>query len=756
MRSGDIDDRILGMISGIEGIMAHKKMQELYDEHTKKELPLKIELEMEDIKFKIQGRADGVKILDGKYSVNEIKSTRRNLDEFNEDSNPLHWAQAKCYAHILAQKHNLRNVQVILTYYNLKTEENKKLSKIFTKAELNNFFENLIKNYLRLSKLLANQKIELQKTATKLAFPFEKYRNGQRELAIAVYNTIREEKILYADAPTGIGKTISVIYPAIKSIGTNVADKIFYTTARNTQHMAAESALELVEDFGLSMKSITLVAKEKICILDKPNCNPDACNRAKGHYDRVNDAIFDILENENRINRNVLEDYANRYNICPFEFQLNLSEYVHAIICDYNYIFDPFVYLRRYFDVTVERTILLIDEAHNLIDRTRKMYTAEISLGDFEKLMENEDSLDEKIINAIKRIIFHFGNIQKNNNIKDRAIEEKINIYIEDFKNFIDICDEYFKSEEELEAEIKEELLDIYFKIFRYLKIDELYSENYLTYISNNNSKIEIANIDPSEMILSIIKKVHASVFFSATLKPINYYRRLITRDEEVYNIELPTPFDKNRLCTIRAPISTKYKDRQDTKYEIANCLNDFIKHDGNYLIFFPSYAYMEMLSPLIYADNLTIQENFMKEHERKEFLNKFQNDKNHIGLAVLGGIFAEGINLVGDRLNGIAIVSIGLPGFDFKTEAIKNFFNKRMENGYDYAYKFPAINRVSQAGGRLIRSKDDFGELLLIDDRYFDKSYVKYLPNYWKPFFDIYNEQQMKNLIKIHRGKLK
>ncbi|MEL7567989.1 MAG: DEAD/DEAH box helicase, partial [Dehalobacterium sp.] len=375
MRCGDIDSRYVSKDRMAEGSKAHRSLQknnrELYEEY-RSEVLLSEEYCFNGIDYALEGRADGIFRHDGRYWIDEIKTTVLPLSLINEDFNIAHWAQAKCYAYIFAVQNDLPKISVQLTYFNLETNESKKMIRNYDIDELKKFISELIEKYSVWASFSTEWEKVRDLSVKTLQFPFPAYRKGQRELAVYTYRTIVRGKKLFAQAPTGTGKTISVLFPAIKAIGEGKTSKIFYLTAKTITRQVAEEAFEKMRHSGLKMKTLTLTAKEKICFYEKPVCHPEYCQYAKGHYDRVNNAILEAIEVCDDLSRNAIENYAKKHMVCPFEFSLDISLFADCIICDYNYVFDPRAYLRRFFADSSGDYVLLIDEAHNLIDRSRE------------------------------------------------------------------------------------------------------------------------------------------------------------------------------------------------------------------------------------------------------------------------------------------------------------------------------------------------------------------------------------------------
>lgn len=738
-RSGSIDNKFRTATTMTDGTKAHKAIQSTYEETDFKEVFLKTEMEYENLNFVIEGRCDGLIIRDDEILIDEIKSTSKDLASIEEDRYPVYWAQAKVYAYIYAKDHELAEMTVQLTYIHVVTDEIKKFQKRCTFEELALFVHDLVKNYAPYAKLMQEHQLRRDQSIESLPFPFEQYREGQRKLAGAVYKTISEEKNIFANAPTGIGKTISSIFPAVKALGEGKMKRMFYLTAKTITRQNAEEAFAHLKNKGLCMSAVTITAKDKVCFKEETRCQKDYCEFANGYYDRINDAILDIFSNETFISRAVIEDYARKHTLCPFEFSLDLAFVADAIICDYNYIFDPKVSLKRFFDEHKSQSVLLIDEAHNLVDRAREMFSAELTKSTFLSL--KREYKGAPLYDSVNKINKYFIELKKkcseNGQLVVKNLEEDL---VELLEAFVE------QAEKELLQSTSEQqlLLDTYFAATGFVRIAKLYDERYVTYVEAGKSEVQLKMfcLDPSHLLQQIRKKFRSTIYFSATLLPLQYFMDMLGGTTEDYTLAIPSPFAMEQTEVFIQPVSTRFHARERTKKQIIDMLSKLVRErQGNFLIFFPSYQYMKS----VYEDLITahpsirtiIQHNAMDEEEREQFLAEFKEDSTEglLGFAVLGGVFSEGVDLKGNRLNGVIVVGVGLPQLGLERNIIKEYFQSIGKNGYDYAYTYPGINKVLQAGGRLIRSETDTGVIVLVDDRFLTPKYQALLPMEWREF---------------------
>ncbi len=739
MRSGDIDTSFRDNQRMLKGIRAHQKIQASYGKNYTKEYSLKNTTSLGGVSFEVEGRADGI-IKEGKaYTIDEIKSTTRPLEDIDGE-NKLHWAQAKCYAYFFSSDKNLENISITLTYVSTEDYTSKIFKKDFNFDDLEKFYLGLLSEYLNFSKIISTNTDRRNKSSKDLVFPYESYRKGQRKMAVGVYRSILDEKNIFIDAPTGIGKTVSSTFPAIKSLGEDLTDKIFYLTSKITTGNEALKALILMEGKGLYIKALQIISKERICLNDEVKCNPQDCPFAKGHFDRVNDALKDILSKERIMDFDTIRSYSEKYRVCPFEFELDIATYSDFIICDYNYVFDPSVYLKRFFDELIGRFVFLIDEAHNLLDRSREMYSFSFTDEQFIEIKEYFDQKKDKlIIRKLNKVIEFFDQTYIKYGSKEvyytgehiDEVDEKLIGLQKSMEKFLIDKKDHPKYEE---------ILNLYFDINKYLRISDSFMEGFYNVISYDKASgtktFEIKCVDPSKILKEKYKYSRSTVFFSATLSPMKFFMDMLGAGDSL-KLRLDSPFDRENLLILQKSISTRYRDRQENIGEICDTINKFVSSKpGNYFIFFPSFTYLKEVAEIYkyyYDDKILIQDSSMSQKDRAKFLRNFTCKSSRVGFVVLGGIFSEGVDLIGDRLIGSMIISVGMPGVSFDRDLIMKHFSSKGLSGFDYSYTFPGLNKVFQAAGRVIRSEEDRGIVYLVDDRYRWDKYRHLYPSYWK-----------------------
>lgn len=755
MKKGSIDNRFVGNIKAIEGIRGHQRVQKSYGDEYTSEVSIKHTFSFDEIEIEVEGRMDGLLIENNKTIIDEIKTTTKDLLLIDENTNPLHWAQVKCYGYMYCIHNGLDNIDLQVTYYNIENKSTRILRQKFKICELEEFFFALINEYKSWASM-EKKWMEIRNESIKnLKFPFEEYRQGQREFAVRVYKSIVDSKKCFAMAPTGTGKTVSTLFPAIKAMGEEKTSKIFYLTAKTITREVVNDTIRLMKKQKLNLRSITITAKEKICKMSEINCNPDYCLYAEGYFDKINNALKEILNKYDDFSRKNIDEISEVYKLCPFELCLDLTMFSDIVICDYNYIFDPRVYLKRYFDVKKTDFTFLVDEAHNLLDRSRNMYSAEINQDTFIKMKKIIGKKDKRILNLIKEIESYFLEKSKVLDVmKEKYLvkNELPKALLELFNTLMKFMDEYLSRSNEENSD----LLDLYFEVNKFISISNFYDNNYKTIYSDEllgiNIKLFCAN--PSDLIVEKINRSKSATIFSATLTPLNYYKEIYGSEDGDFIINLKSPFDvKNRLLMIGDNISTTYDKREDTAEDIVEYIKACVEcKDGNYMVFFPSYKYMELVYEKIrdkYADlNVIIQENNMSEEEKEEFLALFNNDnkETNVGFCVLGSHFSEGIDLTEDKLIGVIVVGVGMPQINRERDIIKEQLNEN-NKGFDYAYVYPGMIKVLQAVGRCIRTSKDRGVILLLDNRYSTYRYKSLFPQEWNPYVRIKKPNDIKHL---------
>ena len=827
---GDIDDRI-GSVDPVkamqEGTKAHQKIQRSAGPEYHAEVPFVYYKNYENYDLKVSGRADGVIIpKDSTFSndddeenfaledslakkdstakkknnkaksiqefdtkptelivtIDEIKGVYDDLDLLSEPK-PLHIAQAKCYAFFYSEQHGKCDMSVRMTYVNLDTYKVRYFLFNFTYDELNAFFSHVLSLYKRWSDFLFEWQIKRNESIQKLKFPYD-FRPGQKDLISKIYYSISKEKILFMQAPTGTGKTLATIFPSVKAIGNTYASKLFYLTAKNVTRNVAFNAFKILAENGLSMKSVMITAKEKLCANTEVKCDPDHCIYAKGHFDRVNDAVYDLLMGKDMFGPEEISEHAKAHTVCPYYMNLDLSRWCDAIVCDYNYVFDPNAALSQFFTEGIGQDfIFLIDEAHNLVERGREMYSASLIKEDVLKIKKDISTTAFGIVSALTRLNKEFLNIKKS--FENQALEstdiatakknsQVLEKYYENNAYFPDSSERAdFESavgrviyalsqifEKKISLENEDEILEFYFNIRFFDSISTIADSHYKFYFSYDEEKHLNAHLfcmDPSKNIQEHLDMGVSTVFFSATLIPMEYYKRLLCLEKKPYALFAESTFPpENKKIFIGSDVTSLYKKRSNSMYR---AYSDYIikiinSRHGNYMAFFPSYGFMNEVLNYFYADfsgnaEILVQESSMKEDDKKAFLSTFENKQNVIAFSVSGGAFSEGIDLTGDSLIGVIICGAALPKYSVRQKILQDYFNENSLDGFSYAYIYPGMNKVLQAAGRVIRTDSDCGIIVLLDERFKYSSYKNNFPPDWDGHIENVTRENVKERVR-------
>ena len=751
LRSGDIDNRTE---SGpdpeamLAGGRIHRKIQRSMPSTYRAEVPLKTTFEDGDLQLVVEGRADGIDRRDGMVLVDEIKGVYADVTRFTE-AKPLHLAQAYCYACMLAREEGLSGVTCQITYCDLDTEEIRRFQTVRTAEELETWMTDLAEQYFRWAHFQADHREERNLSGEALDFPYD-YRPGQKRIAVDVFRAVRRSRNLFVQAPTGVGKTLSVLFPSVKAMAEGLTERIFYLTAKTVTASVAEENLQVLLSRGLDLLACTIRAKEKLCPNEVFECNPELCPYAKGHFDRVNDAVFELLKEGGLFTAERLLAAAEKAGVCPYEFALDVSVWCDTVIADYNYAFDPRVRLRRYFsEGTGGDYIFLVDEAHNLPDRASEMYSASLVKEDvlaLKKLIMKKDGRASRALGRLNRAMLSLRRNLGDYPEVGRGILSGTVAELPDINFLMEpLTGSYFELSRLLEEQKnfpeRKEVLTGFFEIRTFLETAEQAGEGYRIYarFDDDGFRIRLLCVDPSARLKKCLESARTTVFFSGTLLPVQYYKEMLTGDPEEYAIYTESPFDpENRLLLAASDVSSRYQRRTETEFRrIAEYLRITVSaKTGNYLAFFPSYEFLGKVEKVlrIPGTEILVQEKEMDEDQRRAFLSVFAkaDGNSRLGLCVMGGAFSEGIDLAEDRLIGCIVVGTGLPAINPESELVKEYFDAAGKDGFDYAYRYPGMNKVRQAAGRLIRTDRDRGVILLLDDRFLTPRSRSLFPLEW------------------------
>ena len=756
LRTGDIDNRVFNRSSMTEGSRLHSVYQAKQSSNYLAEFPLKMSFNVDEVNIVLEGRADGIiKRSEKEYIIDEIKTTVEDLQIFHDDNLDWHLGQAKCYAYMFAKQTNLEYIGIKLTYIRQGKEKEQLIdSYTFNILELEQFVVKLLNEYLAFYNIIFNKIAKRNESIEALKFPFSKFRQGQRDLAKYTYAMAKKRGRLFAEAPTGIGKTISTVFPFVKALKDDDNSKIFYLTAKTSGREAAHQAIKLLKENGLSLGDIMITAKDKICFCKGQACNPEECPYAKGYYNKIQTVLRYAILNYDDFDLQTITQLAYDNQICPFELELDLSLFMDVIICDYNYVFDPISYMKRYFDEDTSSFLVLVDEAHNLVDRSRDMYSASLS---YKQFLEARKSVCHSKLHKLKLAMSKMSKMFKEYllNPKDGnyILDEFYDYTYKTISSFITTMQDINKNENK---EMSKELLEFYLEVNRFSKILEFYNDHFICYYEINKDELilHVSCLDASSFLHSSLRRLRGSVLFSATLSPIEYYVDMLGGKKEDAQLILPSPFPVDNLKIIIAPkVSIRYKNRDASYQQVADYIKAFVNNKvGNYFIFLPSYEYLTNLMPYIDIEDVDIyqQDRGMSDEDKEVFLTNFKPnpERTTLGFVIVGGAFGEGIDLVSDRLIGAIIVGIGMPKINFVSDQIMKYYDAREQSGYNYAYLNPGMNKVMQALGRVIRSETDRGAVLLIDERYLTNDYRDLFKSEWRKYEVAFSPKEVSDIL--------
>ena len=742
LQSGDLDNRrgTIDKDAMLKGSRLHRKLQKQMGGDYRAEVALRMNYSYEDLDIRVEGRADGIFTEDEIVWIDEIKGIYGNVEQMEEPVK-VHKAQAMCYGYIYGVQEGLSKIGIQMTYANLETEVVKRFREVISIEELKEWYQKLLDEYHKWLSYQKKWKEERNHSLQSLEFPFS-YREGQRKMVSSVYHAIGASRQIFIQAPTGVGKTMSTIFPAVRAVGEGKGETIFYLTAKTITRTVAQEAFEVLREKGMKYKVVTITAKEKLCFMDETKCDPVHCPYARGHFDRVNDAVYELWTTKSRYDRETIREQAEKWQVCPFEMCLDLSLWVDAVICDYNYVFDPTVHLKRFFgDGAGGDYIFLIDEAHNLAERGREMYSASICREDAVRIRKAMKERAPRLYRSLGKLDKQLKELQEEcGNYLVLPGTGSITMTILKVQGEFDAFLEAHK-----DVELEDEVRKFYFDIRNFLNIAELIDENYVVYAENGEDglfRLKLFCVNPAVNLGEYLKKGRSAVFFSATLLPMSYYRKLLSNRQDDYGIYVESPFSQKNRCILNAgDVSSLYSRRGYEEYhKIAEYIARTVwQRQGNYMVFFPSYKMLEEVYA-VYEEEFSVnwvkcicQNSSMKEQEREEFLREFEQDQESlVAFCIMGGIFSEGIDLLGEKLIGAILVGTGLPQLGNEREILRSFYSENGENGFDYAYRYPGMNKVLQAAGRVIRTREDHGVILLLDERFRQREYSNLFPVEW------------------------
>lgn len=756
-RQGDLDRRFTPGPSALEGIAGHGMVTSRRDPHYQRELSLTGEYKQ----LLVRGRADGFDPV--KNQLEEIKTFRGDLSTMPGNLRQLHWAQARIYGWLLCQKLGLPRISLALVYFDVAGKQETLLAEIHEAEALKHYFEDQCERFLCWAEQELAHRTARNRMLDALRFPHSSFRQGQRQLAEAVYRAARDEHCLVAQAPTGIGKTIGTLFPILKAVSRGKLDKIFFLTAKTSGRGLALDALELIKNSEpvlspLPLRVLELTARDKACEYPGKACHGESCPLALGFYDRLPKARAAALEIKitcagrantqctDMLDKDSLRAIAREHQVCPYYLAQELVRWCDVIIGDYNHYFDLNAALYELAGAKQWHVSVLVDEAHNLLDRARKMYTAELDQAVFKTMRRSAPLVLKKALDRVNRC---WNELNKEQADIYRVYPAPPGKFLAALQQAIFAIADYFTANP---SGINSELQRFYFSALHFSRVSELFDRHSLfdltkivvnsgNFLVNNRSSSTLClrNIIPAPFLTQRFAAAKSTILFSATLTPWHFYRNTLGLPENTMRVEVDSPFRSEQLSVqVVSHVSTRYRHRGASVSPIADLISrQFARQPGNYLAFFSSFDYLKSVTSLFRSRYPGIplweQTRGMEEAEQDEFLARFTSTGRGIGFAVLGGSFAEGIDLPGKRLSGAFIATLGLPQVNPVNEQIRQRMDLIFHAGYEYAYFFPGIQKIVQAAGRVIRTQLDEGIIYLIDDRFTRSDVLRLLPSWWK-----------------------
>lgn len=742
-RSGDL---VVGGPPGpsaVEGVRAHQAIQKQLADEYQAEIEVSTTLTREDCELELRGRVDLLKAGPGIAIIAEIKTCYGDPGRLPKSHTDLHWSQLKIYGFCYLRQFPAARILLRMIWHDALSERNLQQSVEYDFQQLEDFSNAAIDKYWRWQQLISGLKLASRQTATRINFPFGKFRPGQRAMATAVFRSLRDSSELLCEAPTGIGKTVSALFPALKAIAHDHIDKIVYLTAKNSGRQVAWDTVAMMRDQGLRVSTLVLQAKATACACKNGGCelNPQGqCPRTLGFFDRLPAARQQLIAS-GLMNSEAIGAVAQQYQLCPFELALQLLPWSTLVICDYNYVFDPLVNL-GYFADNDDRVALLVDEAHNLVDRARQMYSAELLRSDSQLAVAGSKTSRPALSRHLAGVSRALDRWQRNMDGSETISESPPATVGRALDRLFDALARELADG----AQPLPDLADWLSSLYRYRHIAELFGRHHrcVTRYQKGGSfhelAISLACLNAADQLHKSYQNFHGLVLFSATLRPPGFYQKALGLAPQCQLLSLPSPFASDQLGNfICCNIDTRYQQRSHSIVPIAELVQQVYRsRPGNYLVFFPSYQYLQQVAAAFverYPDTpLLCQQPQASETARSQFLEQFQQGQRSLGFAIMGGIFGEGIDYHGDSLIGAIVVGVGLPGVNTEQQLIRQDFNDDGLNGFDFAYRFPGFSRVLQAAGRVIRSETDRGIVVLVDKRFAQGQYRSLLPEHWQP----------------------
>ncbi len=731
-RNGDLGYADNPGVKALEGVQTHQKIQKRYRQQAESEVTTQLVMTIDDEEIELGGRIDLLFSSETPPRIEEIKTVYAHTPGTENDA--VHWGQLKFYGASYAREKDLDQVNLSLNLVNLFSNEEQRHAKIFQRGELEDFVETILRRYLDWQNLVEQQQQRTREQAQEMAFPFENFRQQQHRFAAEVYRNVQKQDQLIVEAPTGAGKTISTLFPVVKAIGEDLCDQVVYLSAKVSGQQQAISAIRLMP-VELSFVVIQAKARSCPCNHNAEEIDPEGrCRRCLGFFERL-PAAREQLFNQRQLDVNQIQKTADEFQICPFELSLQMINWVDIIICDYNYVFDPLVQL-SYFQTSSKRKTLLIDELHNLVDRARGMYSAKLTRTQIKQAASADNS--QTITSALESLQFALDReLRQQSN--DESISERLpDSLLRAIQRFSEALGFDIFGNKHLASET----IELSKAVFRFQTISQLFDDHHrvLGRKPLPAREIKLLCLNAFDYLEKCYPLFQSVCGFSATLSPSAYFECALGFTPSCANLKLPSPFPAQNLKVCIADyVDTRYRQREFSIDAICQSITStYQAKPGNYLVFFSSYYFMQSVQQRfaeLYPEiEILIQQRDFDDAAQQQFLTQFFEHDQQLGFAIMGGRFAEGIDYQGKSLIGTIIVGVGLPQANQEQQLIQQDFDRLKLDGFDYAFRFPGLIRVMQSAGRVIRSEKDQGVVVLLDQRFCQAGYRRYLPPSWQP----------------------
>jgi DNA excision repair protein ERCC-2 len=727
-KRGDLDLRFTPSPSAQEGIEGHLAVAASRTDHYASEVSLSGTYQT----LLVRGRADGYnKAL---KRIEEVKTHRGRVEKIPANHTALHWAQAKVYAWLLCERDELTSIEVALVYFNVDSREQTLLLEQHSAQDLREFFTSICNAFIEWAQQEAAHRSARNQACATLPFPFEQLHAEQRVFAQSVYRAATGQRCLVAQAPTGVGKTLGSLFPLLKAFEKQALDKVFYLTAKTSGRAMALDALYLLS--AKHLRTLELVARDKACEHPDKECHGDSCPLAKGFYDRLPAARASASASTLPWSKETLRTLAMEHQVCPYYLSHELVRWADIIVGDYNYYFDLSAMLYAQTVNNNWRVSVLVDEAHNLVDRSRAMYSAQLEVASF---LPHKQTLPKRLKKDFDRALRVLRRILKEQTQAYEAANEIPDALSNAIDTLIATLGKELADEHDQLGSTRPGLQQLFFELLHFQKISLLFDTHFFFEFDQANACVRIRNVLPAPMLKPRFESADSVALFSATLNPASAYVKNLGLPDNTVVVDVDSPFSSEQLqVNVMRNISTRYKDRQASLQLLTQTMaQQFHARPGNYLAFLSSFDYLSQVYARFHTEHPNIpcwrQERAMSETERSAFLDRFKAGGQGIGFVVLGGVFSEGVDLPGERLIGAFIATLGLPQVNELNEQMKQRMHNLLGDGYEHVYLYPGIQKVVQAAGRVIRSKEDQGVVYLMDDRFTQAQVRELLPPWWQ-----------------------